>query len=146
MVTLQDLKITIFGFWHFFEKWQYFKNYFILIICHFGHFSFSKLFLNVALYTLVALSCSTILTPTWCAFFSSDFNFLITWVFFMVNIAVVSNVPGNGSYFTSSWDPLIWLFWPFPRQKGKFQGPNFLTLTNFLKCRYVPTKVNLFII
>ena len=38
-------------------------KYSILIICHGGHFSFSKLSLNVAQYTLSAISVSSNFTP-----------------------------------------------------------------------------------
>ena len=40
----------------------------ILPICHFGHFSFSKLFLNTAQYMLVAISSNIILTPIYVFF------------------------------------------------------------------------------
>ena len=39
------------------------QKYFTLIICHFGKFSFSKLFLNSARYTLVAISAPSNFTP-----------------------------------------------------------------------------------
>ena len=40
-----------------------FLKHSLSIICHFGHCSFFMIFLNVAWYTILALSRTTILTP-----------------------------------------------------------------------------------
>ena len=49
------------------------KKHFLLIICHFNHFSFFKLFLNIAWYTLSAISGTTALTPIDVRYFWFDF-------------------------------------------------------------------------
>ena len=68
----------------------------ILIICHFGHFLFSKLFLN-AQYTLVAISWTTNVIPIDMRFYQSFicFDFL---KLFKKN-GQHSNVPGNVLHF-----------------------------------------------
>ena len=68
---------TVVGFLAVFLNVQIFLKHFILFICCVGHFSFSKLFLNVAWYTLSAISWTNFFTPIdvrfFCFYFVSIF-------------------------------------------------------------------------
>ena len=86
----------------------------IIIICHFGHFSFCTLFLNVARYRLLAISVP------------SNFTFIDVRFFWKktINTAVVGNVPGKAFFlFFNSPAPFVW---PFSEAKVKFSGTQIL--------------------
>ena len=67
LAAFQDINSAFFGlksvFLALFWKVTIFIRHSILMICHFGHFSFSTLFLNIAWYTLLAISGTNIFTP-----------------------------------------------------------------------------------
>merc|ERR1712127_778297 len=93
-----------------FSKVAIFLKHSILIICHGGHFSFSKLFLNVALYRLLAISAPSFFTPIDLRFFL----FLLCFDFFKLYLekaikkTVVGNVPGNIFLKTFSRTSVVW--------------------------------------
>ena len=112
-------------FWIFGTFWKVtiFFRHSILIICHFGHFSFSTLFLNVARYTLSAISGTRI---------NMRFIFIFILLFFLK--LFLKNKNGQHS---SCWQrprkhcfflklfPKPHSFGRFPLQKWNFQGPKF---------------------
>ena len=114
----------------------------ILIICHGGHFSFSKLFLKVAKYTWSAESGNHFLTPQICVFFGFNFFFLKLYLEKSFKIAVVGNVPGDILVFyffpSLSWLAVlgrflrqIWNFWSKTQKKYVFfQTNQFSILVN----------------
>ena len=116
-------------FWHFF-----FKVTICLTFhphhCHFGHFSFSMLFLNVARYTSVARRGTTDFTPLDMRFLKFLFCCDFKKFFWRKN--------GQNS---SCWQCLREFFWLFsetlsfgrfvcfPSQKWNFEGTNFWSKT-----------------
>ena len=111
------------------KKWIFgtFLNTPILIICHGGHFLFSKLFFNVARYTLSAISRTNFFTPIDMHFFGFYFVLLLKTFFWKktINISVVDNVPGNDAFLLLFWASLVWPFLAVFRDKNKnFGVPN----------------------
>ena len=106
----------------------------ILIICHFSHFSFLTLFLNVSWYRLLAITVPSDFTPIDVHCFSFSFEA------FCGKIDQLKNCwqrPGQQSFKTFSQTSL---FWTFSDAKVKFSGSQVLvkngkkslfTLTNF---------------
>ena len=124
LAAFQDLKSAFFCT---FSNSEIKKKHSILIIFHYGQFSFSTLFLNFVRYSLLPISAPFDFTPMDVRFFSSFYLFLKKFKAFMkkkkVNIAVVGNVPNNVLFYFS---PSLCQFWPFSEAKVKFSGSQML--------------------
>ena len=108
---LTSLDTVVFGRFGFFKS--DFFYYSILIICHFGHFSFSTCFLNITWYTLFAISWTTVLNPV-------DMIFLNHFLFNFRKNSQHSScfiVPGNVLHFPHPRLTHLAIFGCFPMQK-----------------------------
>ena len=131
MVAFRDQKSDIFGlkseFLALFLKSDIKKKHVIIIIYHFCHFSFCNVFLNVARYTLVAISAPPILPLSMRVFLV---NIFFGWFF----VALKRNGLQSScwqhpmeyfAFFSFPRLTCLVFFEHFPRQKINFEGPIF---------------------